>query len=115
MVYSCTRDRLSIDGEYSGKIFDTDLSVVAAIYIEWCLPGLRSRVTVTLSRILSDPNTKIADGKRGLHHCHRGFNVFQHIPCIVSALPKPNLLHTIYIGVLNSHQKWIYHFIETHE
>jgi len=28
MVYSCTRERVSIDGEYSGKIFDTDLSVV---------------------------------------------------------------------------------------
>ena len=28
MVYSCTRERVSIDGEDSGKIFDTDLSVV---------------------------------------------------------------------------------------
>jgi len=28
MVYGCTRERVSIDGEYSGKIFDTDLSVV---------------------------------------------------------------------------------------
>ena len=28
MVYGCTWERVSIDGEYSGKIFDTDLSVV---------------------------------------------------------------------------------------
>jgi hypothetical protein len=28
MVYGCTHERVSIDGEYSGKIFDTDLSVV---------------------------------------------------------------------------------------
>ena len=28
MVYGCTRERVSIDGEYSGTIFDTDLSVV---------------------------------------------------------------------------------------
>jgi hypothetical protein len=28
MVYGCTRELVSIDGEYSGKIFDTDLSVV---------------------------------------------------------------------------------------
>jgi hypothetical protein len=28
MVYDCTQERVSIDGEYSGKIFDTDLSVV---------------------------------------------------------------------------------------
>jgi hypothetical protein len=47
MVYGCTRERVSIDGEYSGKIFDTDLSVVPAIYIQWRLPGLGSRVAVT--------------------------------------------------------------------
>jgi hypothetical protein len=28
MVYSYTRERVSIDGEYSSKIFDTDLRVV---------------------------------------------------------------------------------------
>ena len=37
-----------MDGEYSGKMFDTDLSVAAAMYIQWCLPGLGSRVAVTL-------------------------------------------------------------------
>ena len=47
MVYGCTRERVSIDGEYSGKIFDTDLSAVAATYIHWRLPGLGSRVAVT--------------------------------------------------------------------
>ena len=40
---------MSKDGEYSGKIFDTDLSVAAAIYIKWRLPSLGSRVAVTLS------------------------------------------------------------------
>ena len=38
---------MSIDGEYSGKIFDTDLNAVAATYIHWRLPGLGSRVAVT--------------------------------------------------------------------
>jgi hypothetical protein len=28
MVYSCTRERVSLDGEYSCRIFDTDLCVV---------------------------------------------------------------------------------------
>jgi hypothetical protein len=28
MVDGCTRERVSIDGEYSGDIFDTDLSAV---------------------------------------------------------------------------------------
>ena len=34
--------------EYSGKIFDTDLSAVAATCIHWRLPGLGSRVAVTV-------------------------------------------------------------------
>jgi len=42
---------VSIYGEYSGKIFDTDLSAVAATYIHWRLPGLGSRVAVTLLSI----------------------------------------------------------------
>jgi len=49
MVYGCTPERVSIDGEYSGKIFDTDLSVAAALDIQWRLPGLGSRVAVTSS------------------------------------------------------------------
>ena len=40
---------MSIDAQYSGKIFDTDLSVAEATYIQWRLPGLRSCVIVTLS------------------------------------------------------------------
>ena len=40
---------MSIYGEYSGKIFDTDLSAVAATYIHWRLPGLGSCVAVTLT------------------------------------------------------------------
>jgi len=40
---------VSIYVEYSGKIFDTDLSAVAKTYIHWRLPGLGSRVAVTLS------------------------------------------------------------------
>jgi len=40
---------VSIYGEYSGRIFDTDLSAVAATYIHWRLPGLGSRVAVTVS------------------------------------------------------------------
>jgi len=47
VVYGCTRERVSLYGEYSGKIFDTDLSAVAATYIYRRLPGLGSRVAVT--------------------------------------------------------------------
>jgi len=42
-------------------------------------------------------------------------DVFRHIPCIVSDLPKPDLLHTIQIGMLDHLQKWIFHFMKTHK
>jgi hypothetical protein len=33
----------------------------------------------------------------------------------VSDLPKPNLLHTILILLLDHLQTWIFHFMKTHE
>jgi len=43
MVYGGTRQRVSTDGAYSGKIFDTNLSVVARdLYI---MALIRPRVT----------------------------------------------------------------------
>jgi len=47
VVYGCTPERVSIYLDYSGKIFDTDISAVAATHIHWSLPGLRSHVAVT--------------------------------------------------------------------
>jgi len=41
--------------------------------------------------------------------------VFRHIPCILSDLPKPDLLHTMQIGMLDHLQKWIFHFMKSHE
>jgi len=68
-----------------------------------------------LYRTLSDANTKAADAKPSSRHMQRGFNVFRHIPCIVSDLPKPDLLHTMQIGMLDHLQEWIFHFMKTHE
>jgi len=68
-----------------------------------------------LYRMLSDANTKAANSELSSRHVHRGFNVFRHIPCIVSDLPKPDLLHTMQIGMLDHLQKWIFHFMKTHE
>jgi len=45
---------VSIDEEYSGNIFNTGLSAVAATYIHWRLPGLGSRVAVILSSSLGE-------------------------------------------------------------
>jgi len=41
--------------------------------------------------------------------------MFRHIPCIMNDLPKPNLLHTMQMGMIDHLQKWIFHFMETHE
>jgi hypothetical protein len=68
-----------------------------------------------LYRMLSDANTKAADAELSSRHVHRRFNVFQHIPCIVSDLPMPDLLHTMQIGMLDHLQKWIFHFMKTQE
>jgi hypothetical protein len=66
-------------------------------------------------RTLSDANPKAGDAELSLCNVHTGFNVFRHILCIVSNLLKPNLLHTMQIGMLDHLQKWILHFMKTHE
>jgi len=68
-----------------------------------------------LYRTLSNANTKAADAELSSCHVHRGFNVFGHIPCIVSDLSKPDVLHTMQIGMLDHLQKWIFHFMKTYE
>jgi len=68
-----------------------------------------------LYRTLSDANTKAADAKLSSRHVHQAFNVFRHISCIMSDLSKPDLLHTMQIGMLDHVQKWIFHFMKTHE
>jgi hypothetical protein len=66
-------------------------------------------------RMLSDATTMAVDTELSSHHVHLGFSVFPHISCIVSNLPKPNLLHTMLIGMLDHHEKLIFHFMKTHE
>jgi hypothetical protein len=58
-----------------------------------------------LYRTLSDANTKAADAELSSGHVHQGFNVFRHILWIVCDLPKPGLLHTMQIGMLDDLQK----------
>jgi len=67
-----------------------------------------------LYRMVSDANTKAEEAKLSLHHVYQGLNMFRHIPCIVSNLPKPTLLHTMQIGMLDHLQKRIFHFMKPH-
>ena len=68
-----------------------------------------------LYRTLRDAYTKAADAKLSSRHIPSGFNGFQHIPCIVSDLPKPDILHTMQIGLLDHLRQWIFHLMKTHE
>jgi hypothetical protein len=68
-----------------------------------------------LYRTLSDANTKAADAELSSHHVHREFNMFRRIPCIVSDLSNPDLLHTMLIGMRNHLQKCIFHFMKMQE
>jgi len=68
-----------------------------------------------LYRTRSDDNTKEADAGILSRYDHRGFNVFQLNPCIVSELPKPDLLHSMQIGMLDHLPKWMFYIMKTHE
>jgi len=65
--------------------------------------------------MLSDADTNGANAEHSSHNVHREFNLFQHIPCIMSNLLKPDLLHRMHIGMLDPLQKWIFHRMNTHE
>jgi len=75
---------------------------------------LHPRRDHNIYRTLSDANSKSADAELSLRHVHQRFNVFRQIPCIVSNLPKLDLLHIMQIGVLDHLQRGILHFMKMH-
>jgi hypothetical protein len=53
-------------------------------------------------RTLSDENTPESIAELASRHVHQGFNAFRHLrDCTVSNLPKPDLLHTMQLGMLD--------------
>jgi len=68
-----------------------------------------------LYRTLSDANSRSADTQLLSRHVHRGFKVIRHTPSIMSNLPKPDILHTMHIGMHDHVQKWIFHFMKMHK
>ena len=54
-----------------------------------------------LYRKLTDANTKAANADLSSRHVQRRLNLFRQIPCSVSDLPKPDLLNTMLIGMLD--------------
>jgi len=69
----------------------------------------------SLYRTLSNANTKAANAEPSSHHFHQGFTLCRAIPCIMSDIPKPDLLHPMLIGMLVHLQKGIFHFMKPHE
>jgi len=65
--------------------------------------------------MLHNAHTKPGDPGLLYRPVHRGFNQVRHIPCIFSDLPKPDLLDTIQIGMLDHLQKWIFYCMKMHE
>jgi hypothetical protein len=65
--------------------------------------------------MLSEANTKAADAELSSRHVHQGFNLFRPIPCIVNDFPKHDFISTMQIGKVDNLQKWIIHWIKTHE
>ena len=68
-----------------------------------------------LYRTLGNANSRAANAELSSRHVHGGLNQFQYIPCIVSVIPKPNLLHSIQIGMLDHLPKWIFHITKMHK
>jgi len=64
---------------------------------------------------LSDANTKATNPELLLRYVQWGFNVSLYNPCVRSDLPKPDLLHTIQIGMLDHLQQSIFPFMRTNE
>jgi hypothetical protein len=87
------------------------------MYLENYVPSDKQhpRRDHNLDRTLSDANTKAADAELSLHLVHSRFNLSQHIPCIVSDHPKPALLNSMQIGMLDHLQKLIFNNMKMHE
>jgi len=69
----------------------------------------------TLYRRLYDMDTPAAKAHLTRHEVHQGSNVLWHLDCIVSDLPKPDLLHTLQLGMLKHLLGWLHNFLKQHK
>jgi len=68
-----------------------------------------------LYRTRSDADAQAVDTELSSRYVHLGFNMFRSIPCIVSGLPKSDVLHTLQIRMLDHFWKWIIHFMKMYK
>ena len=69
----------------------------------------------TLYRIVSDTNSAVAKIHYTCHGVHQGSNVLWYLDCIVSDLPKPDLLHTMQLGMVKHLLRWLQDFLKQHK
>jgi hypothetical protein len=65
--------------------------------------------------MLSDSNTPLSIAKLKLHDVNPGFNILWYLDCVTSDLPKPDLLHTMHIGMLKHLLTWLHEFLKQHK
>jgi hypothetical protein len=61
-------------------------------------------------RMLSDSNTPLSIAELKRHDVNPGFNILWYLDCVTSDLPKPDLLHTMQIGMLKHLLTWLHNF-----
>jgi hypothetical protein len=66
-------------------------------------------------RVLSVTNTTAANARLASLDVHQGSNVFWDLDCMTSDLPKPDLLHTMQLGMLKHLLGWLSMFLKQHK
>ena len=66
-------------------------------------------------RALSVANTATANARLASFDVHQGSNVFWDLDCVASDLPKPDLLHTMQLGMLKHLLGWLSVFLKQHK
>lgn len=69
----------------------------------------------TLYRQLSERNTPESIASLKQHNVNPGFNILWYLDCVTSELPKPDLLHTMQIGMLKHLLQWLHEFLKQHK
>ena len=65
-------------------------------------------------RVLSVANTATANARLASFDVHQGYNVLWDLDCMTSNLPKPDLLHTMQLGMLKHLLGWLSKFLKQH-
>lgn len=66
-------------------------------------------------RVLSDENTRQSITQLKERNVNAGFNILWYLDCIVCDLPKPDLLHTMQIGMLKHLLAWLHEFLKQYK